>query len=99
MYYFCDNTLWFVGILIKGGVVDKSIKRGWKYYKNSFSLSRIIAYLVILFYSVYLDTKEIIGLRNLMKKVESRIGQDHTATKDLGDLLIKLRRKVRFYYL
>jgi hypothetical protein len=69
MYYFCDNSLWFVGILIRSGVVDKSVKRGWKYYKNSFSLSRIVAYLVILFYSVYLDMKEIRGLRDIMEKI------------------------------
>lgn len=57
MYYVCDNVLWFVGILIKAKVFNKSVKKGWKYYKNSFSLCRIIAYLIILFYSIYLDKK------------------------------------------
>lgn len=59
MYYFCDNMLWFIGILIKSGAIDKSLKKGWKYYKNSFSLSRIVAYLIILVYSFYLERKEL----------------------------------------
>lgn len=58
MYYFCDNTLWFIGILVKSGVVNKSLKKGWKKYKNSFSLSRIIAYLIILIYSIYLQNRD-----------------------------------------
>lgn len=57
MYYFCDNSLWLVGILIKCGALDPHRKRGWKYFKNSFSLSRIVAYLIILVYSVYLQKK------------------------------------------
>jgi|688.fasta_scaffold359205_1 hypothetical protein len=57
MYYFCDNTLWFLGILIKSGAFDKKLKKGWKYYKNSFSLSRIVAYLIILVYSIYLQKR------------------------------------------
>lgn len=55
MYYFTDNMLWFIGILIKSGAINKSLKKGWKYYKNSFSLSRIVAYLIILVYSFYLQ--------------------------------------------
>lgn len=58
MYYLCDNTLWFLGILIKSGIANKSLKKGIKKYKNSFSLSRIIAYLIILVYSIVLQHKD-----------------------------------------
>lgn len=84
MYYLCDNMLWLIGILIKSGAIDKSLKKGWKYYKNSFSLSRIVAYLIILAYSLYLERKELTKVEDLMKK----FGDDHTCTKELGQILI-----------
>lgn len=57
MYYVTDNALWLVGILIRSQAIDKAAKKGLKYYKNSFSLSRIIAYLIILVFSVFLQEK------------------------------------------
>jgi len=57
MYYVTDNALWLVGILIRSQAIDKSAKKSLKYYKNSFSLSRIIAYLIILVFSVFLQEK------------------------------------------
>ena len=56
-YYLCDNSLWFVGILNKSGVVEKSLKKSLKRQKNSFSLFRVVAYLIILIYSVFLDRR------------------------------------------
>lgn len=58
-YYICDNTLWFVGILLKSGAGDKALKRSLKWMKNTFSLNRIIVYLLIMFYSVVLDMREL----------------------------------------
>lgn len=95
MYYFSDNTLWFIGILAKSGAINKSYKKGWKYRKNVFSLSRIIAYLIILVYSLILQYKEIKKTRDLMKKFE----EDHVCSKELGSILIEGRRKERFLYL
>ena len=57
-YYICDNSLWFVGILIRSDAMDRSVKKSWKEKKNMFSLCRVVAYLIILLYSVYLDQKE-----------------------------------------
>lgn len=70
MYYVTDNVLWLVGILIKSKALDKSAKRGLKYYKNSFSLSRIVAYLIILVFSVVLQKKEIWRTEDLLKKID-----------------------------
>lgn len=57
-YYVCDNSLWFVGILIKSKAIDKSIKKAFKRKKNMFSLFRIVAYLIILIYSIILQIKD-----------------------------------------
>ena len=64
-YYLTDNALWTIGILITSGVIDKSIKKVltnltqvWKRKKNTFSLMRVIAYLIILLYSVILQNRQ-----------------------------------------
>ncbi len=57
-YYMTDNTLWIIGILVVSGVTDKTMKRLWKKKKNSFSLFRVIAYLIILLYSVILQNSD-----------------------------------------
>ena len=57
-YYVCDNSLWFVGILIKSKAINKSIRKSFKHKKNTFSLYRIIAYLIILIYSIVLQLRD-----------------------------------------
>ena len=57
-YYITDNTLWVIGVLVASGVGDKSLKKIWKKKKNSFSLFRVIAYLIILFYSIILQNQD-----------------------------------------
>ena len=57
-YYISDNTLWTVGVLIMSGVTGKETKKFWKKKKNIFSLFRVIAYLIILLYSVILQNQE-----------------------------------------
>lgn len=55
MYYISDNTLWVVSIIVKSGGLDKIISKNWKYRKNFFSLCRVIAYTIILVYSIILQ--------------------------------------------
>ena len=92
-YYICDNTLWFVGILIRSQAIDKSVKKGWKKKKNMFSLCRIVAYLIILLYSVFLDKREC-----SKKKEEVKTQSALPHTEEIKKL-IDYRRRVRFYYL
>lgn len=58
-YYISDNTLWFLGILVRSGIVNNKHRKTWKSRKNFSSLSRVIAYTLILVYSVYLLVKDI----------------------------------------
>ena len=59
MYYISDNTLWLINIIVKSDGLDKKIGKYWKEKKNIFSLSRVIAYTIILIYSVILQKKDI----------------------------------------
>jgi hypothetical protein len=59
MYYISDNTLWLINIIVKSGGLDKVISKNWKYRKNFFSLCRVIAYTIILVYSIILQRKDI----------------------------------------
>jgi len=54
-YYISDNVLWFLSILVKSKVLNKNHIKQWKDRKNFSSLYRIIAYTLILFYSIYLQ--------------------------------------------
>lgn len=72
MYYISDNTLWLINIIVKSGGLDKVISKNWKYRKNFFSLCRVIAYTIILVYSIILQRKDIKekleNFENLMNK-------------------------------
>ena len=57
-YYISDNILWLLGILVRSKLVDQKQKANWKYRKNFSSFYRVIAYTLILLYSIYLQTKE-----------------------------------------
>jgi hypothetical protein len=59
MYYISDNSLWLVNIMIKSGGLDKNIGKYWKKKKNTFSLFRVIAYTIILIYSVILQKNDL----------------------------------------
>ncbi len=70
MYYIADNTLWALNIVVKSGGLDKTIAKNWKYRKNFFSLCRVIAYSVILIYSVILQKKDLKEKLSTLKKYE-----------------------------
>lgn len=55
MYYISDNVLWLINILVKSNVVGKANSRSWKQNKNFSSFYRVLAYTLILFYSIYLQ--------------------------------------------
>ena len=87
-YYICDNSLWFLGILIKSVSLSKNIpkeisdkfrlhKKDLKRSKNTFSLFRVVAYMIILLYSIFLDTKHSWQMMRDLKKLEpSAIEED-----------------------
>ena len=54
-YYISDNILWLLGILVRSQIVDKKQRSKWKVRKNYSSFYRIIAYTLILIYSIYLQ--------------------------------------------
>lgn len=58
MYYVSDNTLWFINVLVTSKAVPKTYKKSWKYRKNFTSLHRVIFYLIILVYSIWLQKNE-----------------------------------------
>jgi hypothetical protein len=57
-YYISDNMLWLINILVKSNVLPKSQSRSWKQRKNFSSFYRVVAYTLILIYSIYLQTAE-----------------------------------------
>lgn len=57
-YYISDNMLWLINILVKSGVATKQYSKSWKQRKNFSSLYRVVAYTLILVYSIYLQTVE-----------------------------------------
>ena len=59
MYYISDNSLWLISIIVKSGGLDKKLSKYWKEKKNLFSLYRVIAYTIILIYSVILQKNDL----------------------------------------
>ena len=57
-YYVSDNVLWVLNVLVKSKVLDKAVSRSWKRRKNFSSLYRVLAYTLILFYSIHLQSQE-----------------------------------------
>jgi hypothetical protein len=72
MYYIADNTLWAINIVVKSGGLDRTIAKNWKYRKNFLSLCRVIAYSVILIYSVILQKKDLKDKIFTLKKYEEK---------------------------
>ncbi len=98
-YYISDNTLWFLNILVRSEVIEKSISRAYKYRKNLSSLLRVLAYTLILIYSIYLQSyenkKNEVFLVRQGEAAEANIDAEEKAyTK-----LLEGRRKNRFFYL
>ena len=58
LYYISDNILWFLSILVSSRVLDKVHTKIWKRRKNYSSFWRVIAYTLILVYSIYLQESE-----------------------------------------
>ena len=57
-YYISDNMLWLINILVKSNVLPKAQSRSWKQRKNFSSFYRVVAYTLILIYSIYLQNAE-----------------------------------------
>ena len=57
-YYISDNMLWLINILVKSGLLPKAHSRSWKQRKNFSSFYRVVAYTLILIYSIYLQNAE-----------------------------------------
>jgi hypothetical protein len=57
-YYISDNTMWLFDVFVRSKIMDKSHKKTWKYRKNFSSFMRVIAYTLILIYSIYLQEKD-----------------------------------------
>jgi hypothetical protein len=56
MYYVTDNMLWLISVLLTSKAIDPSFEAKVKDRKNTFSLLRIVFYLIILIYSMVLRT-------------------------------------------
>lgn len=98
MYYLSDNILWILSIFVKSKVIDVTQSRLWKDRKNFFSLSRIVAYFLILSYEIWLqkleNDKNIAFLQNQTPESED-IEKENKAYVELIDG----RRKNRFVFI
>lgn len=98
-YYISDNVLWLLTILVKSNVLPKSHSRSWKQKKNFSSFYRVVAYTLILVYSIYLQNAE--NGRN--EEFLVRQGEAAEANVDAEEKayarLLEGRRKVRFLIL
>jgi len=57
-YYLSDNMLWVLNQMVTSKILDKSVSKSWKRRKNFSSLYRVIAYTLILLYSIFLQTSD-----------------------------------------
>lgn len=58
LYYLSDNALWLISVLIQSKAADKSLEGLVKDQKNRFSLWRVVSYLTILAYSMFLRIRK-----------------------------------------
>lgn len=99
MYYLSDNALWLISVLIQSKAVDKSLEAMIKDQKNRFSLWRIVSYLIILAYSMYLRTRKNRYREALISKDVIENNLDEQTREQFLKKLIKGRRKLRFLIL
>ena len=98
-YYIADNILWLLGILIGSKILDKKYKRTWKYRKNFSSFYRVIAYTLILVYSIYLQSKEIKKNKDFLERQKESAEENFDAENKAYKHIIDGRRKIRFFLL
>jgi len=99
MYYISDNTMWLFDIFVKSKIMDRSHKRNWKYRKNYCSFSRVIAYTLILIYSIYLQEKDNHKNTDFLKRQANAAEDNIEAEERAYKYLLEGRRKIRFLIL
>ena len=98
-YYIADNILWLLGILIGSKILDKKHKRTWKYRKNFSSFYRVIAYTMILVYSIYLQSKQIWKNKEFLDRQKDSADDNFDAENKAYKHILDGRRKIRFFLL
>lgn len=99
MYYISDNTMWLLDVFVRSKIMDKSHKRNWKYRKNFCSFSRVIAYTLILIYSIYLQEKENHKNTSFLHRQADAAEANVEAEERAYNHLLEGRRKIRFFIL
>ena len=98
-YYLSDNTLWLLGILIGSKLVDRRHKSYWKYRKNFSSFCRVIAYTLILLYSIYLQEKENNQNKKYLREQQRSVHENVMAEEKSFRHILEGRRRIRFFTL
>lgn len=68
MYYVTDNMLWLISVLLTSKAIDRKYEGMVKDRKNTFSLLRIVFYLIILIYSMVLRTGKNRNFEQVLEK-------------------------------
>ena len=98
-YYISDNMLWVLNVLVKSKVLDKAVSRSWKRRKNFSSLYRVLAYTLILFYSIYLQKKDNSTHEEYLQRQSEAAEPNEEAEDAAARKLLAGRRKIRFFLL
>lgn len=98
-YYISDNTMWLFDVFVRSKIMDKSQKKIWKYRKNFSSFMRVIAYTLILIYSIYLQEKDNSKNREFLERQGEAAEANIDAEEKAYNRLLEGRRKVRFFIL
>lgn len=99
MYYISDNALWFLNILVKSKVIEEAYSKNWKQNKNFSSLYRVMAYTLILFYSIFLQNKQNTANEVFLQR-QGQAAEANIPAEDAAYLkLLEGRRKIRFLIL
>jgi hypothetical protein len=99
MYYISDNALWFINILVKSKVVEEAYSKNWKQNKNFSSLYRVMAYTLILFYSVFLQNRENKANETFLQRQGQAAEANIPAEEAAYTKMLEGRRKLRFIIL
>jgi hypothetical protein len=98
-YYISDNVLWLMNILVKSAVIPKSQSRSWKQKKNFSSFYRVVAYTLILIYSIYLQKGENEKNETFLVRQGEAAEANIEAEEKAYNKLLDGRRKIRFFIL
>ena len=98
-YYISDNILWLFDVFVRSKIMDKIHRRNWKYRKNFSSLMRIIAYTLILIYSIYLQEKDNYKSNEFLHRQGQAAEPNIQAEEKAYNQILDGRRKIRFFLL